>query len=141
MPIVQTTRISPLDLQKNIAIGISLPFNGNFGPFNSTYSTAEQIKSNLINLLLTNKGERVFNPEFGSDLKRIIFEQALLEKDEEKEAFIQKVVVKSISTFIPEVTVQRIDITTSPDENSLSLTLSYNLKLSGNSDQITVEFI
>ncbi len=61
MPIPQTVRVNPLDLQGNIAIGVSLPFNGPAGPFNKTYSTADQIKSNLVNLLLTNKGERVFN--------------------------------------------------------------------------------
>ena len=56
MPIPQTVRVNPLDLQGNIAIGVSLPFNGPAGPFNSTYSTKDQTKSNLINLLLTNKG-------------------------------------------------------------------------------------
>ena len=74
MPIPQTIRVNPLDLQGNIGLGVSLPFNGPSGPFNSTYSTKNQIKSNLINLLLTNKGERVFNPEFGADLKTILFE-------------------------------------------------------------------
>ena len=71
MPIPQTVKIDPLDLQKNIAIGISLPFNGPAGPFNKTYSTQDQAKFDLINLLLTNKGERLFNPEFGTDLRNI----------------------------------------------------------------------
>jgi len=53
MPIPQTIRVNPLDLQKNIAIGVSLPFNK---PFTSTYTTKDQIKSNLINLLLTSRG-------------------------------------------------------------------------------------
>ena len=73
MPIPQTIRVNPLDLQGNIAIGVSLPFDGP-AAFNSTYSTADQIKSNLINLLLTNKGERIMNPEFGADLKIVLFE-------------------------------------------------------------------
>jgi len=60
MPIPQTIRVNPLDLRKNIAIGVSLPFKG---PFKSTFTTKDQIKSNLINLLLTNKGERVMIPE------------------------------------------------------------------------------
>ena len=46
MPIPQTIRVNPLDLQKNIAIGVSLPFNGP-GVFNSTFTTKDQIKSNL----------------------------------------------------------------------------------------------
>ena len=73
MPIPQTIRVNPLDLQKNIVIGVSLPFNAP-GVFNKTYSTKDQIKSNLINLLLTDKGERIMNPEFGADLKTALFE-------------------------------------------------------------------
>jgi len=53
MPIPQTIRVNPLDLQKNIAIGVSLPFDK---PFTSTYTTKDQIKSNLVNLLLTDTG-------------------------------------------------------------------------------------
>ena len=73
MPIPQTIRVNPLDLQKNIAIGVALPFNGP-GVFKSTYTTKDQIKSNLINLLLTDVGERVMNPNFGTNLKRFLFE-------------------------------------------------------------------
>ena len=50
MPIPQTIRVNPLDLQKNIAIGVSLPFNGS-GVFKSTYTTKDQIKSNKDNIL------------------------------------------------------------------------------------------
>jgi phage baseplate assembly protein W len=76
MPIPQVTRVNPLDLQKNIAIGISLPFgrSGTNQLFNKTYNTKDQIKSNFINLLLTNKGERILNPEFGSNLRQLLFE-------------------------------------------------------------------
>ena len=41
-------KINPIDLQSNVAIGVSLPFNGE-GVFNLTYTTKEQIKSNLLN--------------------------------------------------------------------------------------------
>ena len=74
MPIQQTIRINPLDLQKNTSIGISLPFNGP-GVFNKTFTTRDQIKSNMINLILTNKGERIMNPEFGADIRKSLFEQ------------------------------------------------------------------
>jgi hypothetical protein len=69
----QIYRVDPRDLNRNVAVGISLPFNG---PriFNSTYSTKDQVKHNLINVLLTNKGERILNPEFGSDLRKYLFE-------------------------------------------------------------------
>ena len=137
MPIPQTTRVNPLDLQKNIAIGVSLPFDGPSGPFNKTYSTADQIKSNLINLLLTNKGERLFNPEFGADLKTVLFEGIT----EDTTALIQDLVTTNVVYFIPEVQVNEVLVTPDQDTNTISVTVKYQLIISGTSDQITVQFI
>jgi hypothetical protein len=137
MPIPQTTRVNPLDLQKNIAIGVSLPFNGPSGPFNKTYSTKEQIKSNLINLLLTNKGERVFNPEFGADIKKVLFEGIT----EDTSALIQNLITTNVNYFIPEINVVDVVVDPNEDNNSYNIVVKYNLVISGTSDQITVQFI
>ena len=66
-------RINPIDIQLDRAIGVSLPFNGE-GVFNSTYTTNEQVKSNLLNVILTEPGERVFKPNFGVGLRSHLFE-------------------------------------------------------------------
>jgi phage baseplate assembly protein W len=132
-----TTRVDPLDLQKNIAMGISLPFNGPSGPFNSTYSTRDQIKSNLINLLLTEKGERVFNPEFGLGLKKLLFEGIT----EDISGVIEDMIVSATTIFLPQVQIQSITVTPQQDINSISITVNYLLPISGTSDQITVQFI
>jgi len=137
MPIPQTIRVNPLDLQGNIAIGVSLPFNGPSGPFNKTFSTADQIKSNLVNLLLTNKGERVFNPEFGADLSKALFEMEV----EDTYSYIQELINVNVEYFIPEVQITEIQYLPNEDTNSVSITIKYKLKLSGNSDEITVQFI
>ena len=137
MPIPQTTRVNPLDLQKNIAIGVSLPFNGPSGPFNKTYSTKEQIKSNLINLLLTNKGERVFNPEFVADIRRVLFEGIT----EDTSALIQNLITTNVNYFIPEVDVVDVVVEPNEDNNSYNIILKYSLVISGTADQITVQFI
>ena len=42
-------RINPIDLNQNKAIGVSLPFDGNVA-FNSTFTSKEQLKSNLLNI-------------------------------------------------------------------------------------------
>jgi len=139
MPIPQTIRVNPLDLQGNIGLGVSLPFDGPSGPFNSTYSTKNQIKSNLINLLLTNKGERVFNPEFGANLKTILFEGIT----EDTSELIKELINFNVSIFVPEV--QIIDILVSPaleyNNNSVSITIKYKLRISQDADQVTVQFI
>jgi len=58
---------------------------GKTGYFEQSFTSINQIKSNLINLIMTSKGERVFQPEFGSDLHSLIFTQM----DEEYEAAVQ----------------------------------------------------
>ena len=136
MPIPQTIRVNPLDLQKNIVIGVSLPFNAK-GVFNKTYSTKEQIKSNLINLLLTDKGERIMNPEFGADLRRSLFENMTSDSTE----LLRIKIIDAISIFIPEVELGNIDIKNDFDYNTLSVTINYRLRISNEPDQVTVQFI
>jgi phage baseplate assembly protein W len=137
MPIPQTTRVNPLDLQGNIAIGVSLPFNGPLGPFNKTYSTKDQIKSNLVNLLLTNKGERLYNPEFGADLKTVLFEGIT----DDISITINRLISENVSIFIPEVTIINIDVIKDEDHNTISVTVQYRINISGEANQVTVQFI
>jgi phage baseplate assembly protein W len=133
MPIPQTIRVNPLDLQKNIAIGVSLPFNK---PFTSTYTTKDQIKSNLVNLLLTDIGERVMNPNFGCNLKRYLFEN-INDVNAEK---VKNAVLSSVGYYIPEITINSIAITPNTDYNSVDISVNYVLNISQTSDEITVQF-
>jgi phage baseplate assembly protein W len=133
MPIPQTIRVNPLDLQKNIAIGVSLPFDK---PFTSTYTTKDQIKSNLINLVLTTRGERIMNPLFGTDLKNFLFE-GITDVNIEN---LKLDLLNSINFFIPEITVIDISIIPDTDYNLINLSIDYRLNISNASDQITVQF-
>jgi phage baseplate assembly protein W len=133
MPIPQTIRVNPLDLQKNIAIGVSLPFNK---PFTSTYTTKDQVKSNLINLILTSRGERVMNPLFGTGLRDFLFE-GITEFNIET---LRQDLRDSITTFIPEITVLDIIITPNSDYNLVDLNINYVLNISNVPDQVTVQF-
>jgi phage baseplate assembly protein W len=135
MPIPQTIRVNPLDLQKNIVIGVSLPFNA-AGVFNKTYSTKDQIKSNLINLLLTDKGERIMNPEFGADIRKSLFDN-ITNPDLDT---LRVKIINAISIFIPEIELTDVSIIPEFDYNSLSITISYRLLISNFADQITVQF-
>jgi len=136
MPIPQTIRVNPLDLQKNIVIGVSLPFNAP-GVFNKTYSTKDQIKSNLINLLLTDKGERIMNPEFGTDLRRSLFDNMTNLNSE----ILRLKIIDSINIFIPEIILGEIKIEPNFDSNILDVTINYRLAISNIPDQVTVQFI
>jgi phage baseplate assembly protein W len=134
MPIPQVIRIDPRDLDKNVSIGISLPFNAS-GVFPKTYSTKEQIKSNLINLLLTYKGERIENPEFGADLPRLLFEPI----SDDTFYKIQDQILTNVGIYIPEVTILNIKINPDTDKNTILIKIEYKLNISGQQDNIIIE--
>jgi phage baseplate assembly protein W len=135
MPIIDVTRVDPLDLQPNIAIGVSLPFNGP-AIFNKTYSTKDQIKSNLINLLLTNKGERIMNPQFGADIKNVLFEGMVGDLI----STIRNNVSNAINIFIPQVILDNVNVDYDEDYHTINISINYRLVISGTSDKVTVQF-
>jgi phage baseplate assembly protein W len=135
MPIPQVKRINPLDLQKNTAIGVSLPFKSP-SVFKSTYSTQEQIKSNIINVLLTNRGERIMNPEFGADIKYALFESI----DNNIIPLIRDKITSAFNIYIPQATINNIDIKFTEDSNLITISVQYTINISGTPDQINIEF-
>lgn len=69
----------PEDLNDN-TIGLKFPLNGstagsNGGFFNTSRTTEDQAVTNYTNLLLTRKGERFMQPDFGVGLQLFLFEQ------------------------------------------------------------------
>ncbi|HAI44850.1 MAG TPA: hypothetical protein DCM40_45555, partial [Maribacter sp.] len=69
-------------------------------------TTIEAIRNNMVNLLLTSKGERLSNPNFGSNLKFVLFEQ----NDEAIILKIQDAINEAVSEFMPYVDIQDIDV-------------------------------
>lgn len=91
----------------DFAVGLKLPLkNGNGGFFDQNFTTFEQAKSNLKNLLLTKKGERIAQPEFGSGLQDLLFEQI----DESFESKLQETITDSVSYWLPYITIEEIDV-------------------------------
>jgi phage baseplate assembly protein W len=74
----------------------------------------EQTKSNIKNLLLTVKGERLGNPTFGSDLMKAVFQQM----DSDTEDQIEEAIRSAISEFLPHVIVRSIEF--SSNKNTIT---------------------
>ena len=70
---VSRKKINPLDRQPRKAVGLDIPFAAP-AVFNSTFQTKDALKVNLINFLLTNRGERPLNPNFGGGIREMLFE-------------------------------------------------------------------
>ena len=77
---------------------------GNDGFFPRASSVKEQAASNLKNLLLTQKGERVGQPTFGSDLPRLLFEQ----RTDDISDSIDETIREAISNWLPYIEVSEI---------------------------------
>ena len=132
MPIIQgIKRIDPLDLNKNVTIGVAFPLDET-NMFVGTPTTKEQVKTNLINLLLTKKGERVNHPEYGVALQDYLFEQEINTELLFEEIFNQ------IQFYIPEITLVDTDIDFIPDEHTLNIKVTYRFNLDRSEDAITI---
>lgn len=82
--------------------------------FFRTQSGINQIKSDLLQLLLTEPGERVMMPEFGTPLRKFLFEPndfSVLQQ-------VREVIANSIGAWEPRIAVQDIEVTNGQDVKS-----------------------
>jgi phage baseplate assembly protein W len=126
-------RIDPLDLQPRKAIGVSLPFSGK-GVFNSTYTSKDAIKTNLINLLLTGNGERYLNPFLGTGLRSYLFENITEDTLRRAKADI----TNTINVYFPRVEILELQIASEPDTNTFITYLRYRVTESDIQDEIII---
>ena len=123
----------PIDTEARRAVGFGFPLNGD-AVFVPTYQTRDQIKANLVNYLLTNRGERVFNPNFGADLRNLLFENILDTTTEDLRERIQN----DINSFFPEVQVKQVIFNNIPDSNTINFTLIYQVVLFGIEESVNI---
>lgn len=126
-------KINPLDRQPRKAIGVDLPFSGD-GVFNSTYQSKDALKVNLINYLLTNKGERPLNPSFGAGIRGILFENI----NEEELEDIKENITDNIASFFPTIIPTKVEVLSEPDTNTISFFLRYAIADQNIEDQILI---
>ena len=123
----------------NFAVGITLPIQrGNDGYFRQSFRTFDQVRSNLKNLLLTKKGERLLQPDFGSGLHDLLFNPATEKFEEDLETTINNAVAK----WLPYVIVEDINIDISKeqsDNNQAKVSLKF--KQEGDQTLDTLTFL
>lgn len=129
----EVKKIYPLDLQPRTAIGVDLPFTGN-AVFNSTFETKDAIKVNIINYFLTNKGERYLNPSFGSNIRKQLFENITQDGLEN----IKEIISVDIQTYFPRVSPTVLEVTATPDQNSVRIYIKYQIIDSNIEDELLI---
>ena len=131
--IVRFEQKDPLDLRDSVGVGVNLPFTGD-AVFNTTFTTKDATKANLINFFLTNKGERYLNPLFGSDIRLLLFDNINDDTVQELKARI----LSEIGLFFPRVNSTSFSITGDPDTNSISVFFRYELINTSVEDEILI---
>jgi phage baseplate assembly protein W len=109
-------------------IGITLPLQiGNTGYFEQAFDTLTQVKSNFINLILTRKGERVHQPEFGCGIHDYLFEQLTPENIEGAKLSV----LAAVERWMPFLELIQFELAAAPedlDQNKLQLYVGYRLR-------------
>ena len=126
---IELGRVNVTDLTQNnykiLGIGINRSSESN-GIFAVNYTTLSQAKDNLKNLILTKKGERLMQPEFGCDIWKILFEPM-----DNIETSIENSILSAVSVWLPYLSINEIifdyndnDI----DNNRIALDIKFSLQ-------------
>jgi len=129
------------DQDKRVSVGIEFPLGrvgGGDGYFKSTKTTVESIKNNIRLLLQTHRGERVFQPNLGMDLRSLIFEPLT----EDITIQIENNIVDVFSRWLPFVDLRNINVNRKDDLNQVNINIDFNIRRAPNnleSVQVTFE--
>ena len=127
------------DLSEDTYIGLELPLtHTQEGYFKRTKTALEQAKSNIRNLLLTNKGERLGNPTFGTNLLSLVFTQ----ENTDLEARVEEEIRASMAEFLPFINIVSIETNFSEENMSTAIVnLRFTLNVDTTSEEnLTLDF-
>ena len=85
---------------------------------------ASAIKQAIVNLLLTNKGEKLFDPEYGSDIRSYLFEPL----DYATANQVQSNIRYTIAKWEPRIGVTNIEAVPNYDDNGFDVYLEYEIR-------------
>ena len=86
------------------------------------YSNEESVKRSIKNILQTNTGERFFNPVFGSDIRKLLFELA----SPVTESLLREYIEVAITNFEPRARVLDVVVSTNGDETGYNVSVIFS---------------
>ena len=113
---------------------LAFPFRiGADGRTANTDTLDQHVKEELIQLLLTNPGERAFLPAFGGGARRLVFEGI----QDTTESMTKAMISQAIGTWLKErVTIESLDV--SAKDSTITIDIAY--RIAGTDDQRQLRF-
>jgi phage baseplate assembly protein W len=109
------------------------------GPFAVNYTTLTQARYNLINLVLTKKGERLGQPDLGCDIWKLLFEPII---DGEIDNRVESTIMDAVNMWMPYIQINQIYLEyTNEDIDRNGFTVEIDFSLASNpsiSDSVTI---
>ena len=117
------------DLDSRVSVGLDLPIarqpGDNQGYFATTKTTMDAVKNDIKLLLMTQRGERLFQPYLGMDIRRFLFEQITDDTGIE----IENDIVETFQTWLPFVQLQDIKVDLgNQDKNQIKINITFNIR-------------
>lgn len=113
---------------------LSFPFRvNNDGRTATVASLEEHVRDELVQLLLTNPAERLFVPEFGGGVRRMVFENA----DETTAAMSKAIITQSVSRYLGH-RVALEELTVQVTESLIEIEIKY--RIAGTQDSRVLKF-
>jgi phage baseplate assembly protein W len=77
------------------------------------------VKESIRNIVLTNRGERPFQPEFGCDVRKMLFENATMQTFD----LVKTVIQDAIDIYEPRCELMGVDVTGDVDSNAINIAI------------------
>ena len=116
------------DKDTRVSVGLKMPLGRQPGSgdgfFTTTKTTIDAVKEDIRLLLLTQQGERLFQPLLGMNIRRFLFEQIT----ENTVIEIENDIVGTFSRWLPFVQLNDINVDISnQDRNKIKIDIKFNI--------------
>jgi hypothetical protein len=98
------------------------------------HKSERAVINSIKNLVLTNHYERPFQPELGSNIRRLLFENV----DSVMAAQIEREIEETVENFEPRAQISKVTAIAAPDENKYEIVMEFFVI--NNPNPITINF-
>ena len=113
---------------------LAFPFRvGRDGRTRQVETLEDHVRDELVQLILTNPGERLFLPEFGGGIRRLVFENI----DETTGSMVKALLTRAISRWLnTRITLESLDVVV--ENETIDVDLKY--RIAGTEDSRVLRF-